>query len=230
MTNQQLKEGRLKAGLTQMEAADRLGVSQPYLSQMEKGQRPVTEELARSATTLYRLPPTALPVPEAVAAGTVMDPAKLARQLASLGYPGFAHLRPYSKANPASVVLEALLQKNLEVRLSEALPWVLLKYPDLDWHWLVRNSKLHDVQNRLGFLVAVARKLAATQMGFQPAYEKLSAVEQQLEHARLAREDTLCRESMPEAERRWVKKNRSSVARHWKLLTSLTADQLSYAT
>lgn len=233
MTNQQFREGRLKAGLTQMEAAGRLGVSQPYLSQLEKGQRPVTAELARAAAALYRLPATALPVPEAAPTGTVADPSRLARQLSSLGYPGFAHLRPHSKVNPAGVVLEALLQKDLEVRLSEALPWVLLKYPDLDWPWLVNHSKLHDAQNRLGFLVAMARKLAATQTATQTecqsAYEKLSAAEQQLERARLAREDTLCRESMPEAERRWLRENRSSVARHWNLLTSLSADQLSYA-
>lgn len=60
------------------------------------------------------------------------------------------------EANPAAVVLEALLQKDLETRLAEALPWVLLTYPDLHWSWLVRHAKLQDAQNRLGFLVALA--------------------------------------------------------------------------
>jgi hypothetical protein len=132
------------------------------------------------------------------------------------------------KANPAAVVLEALLQKNLEARLAEALPWVLLRYPDLDWPWLVRHTKLHDAQNRLGFLVAVAKDLAADRAELESAFKQLSAVEQQLERARLAREDTLCRESMPDAERRWLETNRSALARHWNLLTGLTADQLSY--
>jgi hypothetical protein len=58
----------------------------------------------------------------------------------------------------------------------------------------------------------------------------LSAVEVKLERSRLAREDTLCRESMPDAERRWLTSNRSPLARHWNLLTGLTVDQLSYAT
>lgn len=228
MTHDQFKAGRLRAGLTQKEAAAALGVSQPYLSQLEMGQRPVTVELARTATALYRLPPTALPMPEPPSRGEVADAEQLARQLSGLGYPGFRHLRP-RKANPAAVVLDALLQDDLETRLAEALPWVLLTYPDLDWAWLVRNAKLHDVQNRLGFLVAVALGLCADRPEFESAFSQLSAVEPQLERARLAREDTLCRESMPAAERHWLKTHRSALARHWNLLTGLSADQLSYA-
>jgi transcriptional regulator with XRE-family HTH domain len=228
MTGDQFKAGRLQAGLTQKEAAAALGVSQPYLSQLEMGQRPVTSELARLATAVYGLPATALPMPEPPSKAHLADAAQLARQLSGLGYPGFHHLRP-RKANPAAVVLEALLQDDLETRLAEALPWVLLRYPDLDWAWLVRHAKLHDVQNRLGFLVAVAKGLADERPELEPAFNRLSAVEQQLERSRLAREDTLCRESMPAAERRWLKAHRSELARHWNLLTGLTADQLSYA-
>jgi hypothetical protein len=44
-------------------------------------------------------------------------------QLSGLGYPGFAHLRA-RKANPAAVVLAALLRADMEARLAEALPWV----------------------------------------------------------------------------------------------------------
>jgi len=228
MRHEQLKAGRLRAGLTQKQAADRLGVSQPYLSQLEKGERPVTTELALSATALYRLPATTLPLPETLAEHTEPDDALLARQLSGLGYPGFAHLRA-RKANPAAVVLAALLRADLETRLAEALPWVLLTYPDLDWSWLIRHAKLQDVQNRLGFLVAVAKGLTADKPESQSAFNQLSAAEQQLERARLARQDTLCRESMPNAERHWLESNRSSLARHWNLLTGLTADQLSYA-
>ena len=228
MTNEQFKAGRLGTGLTQNQAAVALGVSQPYLSQLEMGHRPVTPELARSATTLYRLPATALPMPEPPSEREVADAAQLARQLSGLGYPGFGHLRP-RKANPAAVVLEALLQQDLETRLAEALPWVLLTYPDLDWDWLVRHAKLQDVQNRLGFLVAVAKDLATDRTELESAFRQLSAVEQQLERARLAREDTLCRESMPKAERRWLEANRSPLARHWNLLTGITTDHLSYA-
>lgn len=229
MMNQQLRDGRHKSKLTQVEAASRLRVSQPYLSQLEKGQRPVTRKLARAAAALYRLPATALPMPKAVNAGATVDPSRLARQFASLGYPRFAHLRSNSKANPAAVVLDALLQPDLEVRMSEALPWVLLTYPDLDWQWLVVHSKLHDVQNRLGFVVAVAKAFAARHANFSHANENLTKAEHQLERARLAREDTLGRESMPAAERHWLAENRSPTARHWNMLTSLSDDQLPYA-
>ena len=228
MRDEQLKAGRLRVGLTQKQAAERLGVSQPYLSQLEKGERPVTAEMALSATALYRLPATTLPLPETLAEDPKPDDALLARQLSGLGYPGFAHLRA-RKANPAAVVLAALLRKDLETRLAEALPWILLTYPDLDWSWLIRHAKLHDVQNRLGFLVAVARGLTTDRPEYQSAFRQLCATEQQLERARLARLDTLCRESMPQAERHWLEANRSPLARHWNLLTGLTADQLSYA-
>ena len=228
MTSERLKSGRLNAGLTQVQAARRLGVSQPYLSQLEKGARPVWAALARAAATLYRLPATALPMPESTPIADGSDPERLARQLAGLGYPGFAHLRSI-KANPAAVLLESLLQRDLEVRLVEALPWVLLAYPDLDWSWLVRQAKLRDAQNRLGFLVALAKSLATTKAQFRDALEPLSSVEEQLERARLVREDTLCRDFMPVAERRWLEAHRSPLARHWNLLTGLTPDQLSYA-
>jgi transcriptional regulator with XRE-family HTH domain len=227
MTHGQLKAGRLKTALTQVQAALRLGVSQPYLSQLEKGERPITSELARSAATLYRLPATALPMPKSVAQRVPANPNTLARQLAGLGYPGFAHLRG-RKANPAVVLLEALVQEDLEVRLAEALPWVVLTYPDMDWPWLMREVKLRDTQNRLGFVVAMARDLAATRPRYRPALERISSAAQGLERARLAREDTLCRESMSAAERDWLATTRSALARHWNLLTGLTADQLSH--
>jgi transcriptional regulator with XRE-family HTH domain len=227
MTHEQLKAGRLKAALTQVQAAPRLGVSQPYLSQLEKGDRTITSALARSAATVYRLPATALPMPESVLVQAPSNPDTLARQLAGLGYPGFAHL-PSRKANPAAVLREALVQDDLEVRLSEALPWVVLTYPDMDWPWLIREVKLRDAQNRLGFVVAMALELAATRPRFRPALERISAAAKELERARLAREDTLCRGSMPPAERDWLATTRSPLARHWNLVTGLTADQLSH--
>jgi transcriptional regulator with XRE-family HTH domain len=227
MTYEQLKAGRLEVGLTQVQAAVRLGVSQPYLSQLEKGERPITAELARSAATLYRLTATALPILKSIAPRVLTNPDALARQLAGLGYPGFAHLR-HAKANPAAILLEALVQEDLEVRLAEALPWVVLTYPDMDWPWLIREVKLRNAQNRLGFVVAMALELATAQARFRPALERISSAAQELERARLVREGTLCRESMPPAERDWVATTRSALARHWNLVTGLTADQLSY--
>ena len=131
MKNQQFKAGRVKAGLTQTQGAQRLGLSQPYLSQLERGQRPVTPQLARLATKVYALSPTGLPVPETTS-GEGPDASRLARQLSGLGYPSFAHLRA-EQTNPAALVLQSLVQRDLEVRLTEALPWVLGTYPDLSW-------------------------------------------------------------------------------------------------
>jgi len=89
--------------------------------------------------------------------------------------------------------------------------------------------KLRDVQNRLGFLVGMTKELSESKGKFRAALESLRVAEVKLEQSRLAREDTLCREAMPVAERRWLASNRSALARHWNLLTGLTADQLSYA-
>ena len=227
MTHEQLKAGRFASALTQVQAADHLGVSQPYLSQLERGERPITAKLARSAATLYGLRATALPILESDEQRFPEDPEPLGRQLAGLGYPGFTHVRGRLQ-NPAFVLLEALLEEDLKARLTKALPWVVLTYPDMDWPWLVREAKLRDMQNRLGFVVAMARDLAATRPRFRPALERLSAVVEELEHARLAREDTLCRESMPDDERERLAATRSALARHWNLLTDLTEDQLPH--
>jgi hypothetical protein len=126
-------------------------------------------------------------------------------------------------------MLQSLAQRNLEVRVTEALPRVLGTYPDLNWPWLLDQAKLNDVQNRLGFLVGMTKELGERKGKFREAIHQLSAVEVKLEQSRLAREDTLCRESMPPAERLWLASNRSPLARHWNLLTGLTAEQLSYA-
>jgi hypothetical protein len=39
----------------------------------------------------------------------------------------------------------------------------------------------------------------------------------------------LCRESMPEPERVWVRTHRPEAAAYWQLFTTLTAGQLPYA-
>ncbi len=224
---EQLRLGRTEARLTQVEAAKRLGVSQPYLSQLERGQRAVTERLARAAVKLYRLEPTTLPVPsEPPMAGMQRD--RLARQLAALGYPGYSHLRSGPAVNPAVVLLEAVSEDNLDARVTEALPWVLMRYPDLEWDWLLTHAKLRNVQNRLGFLVELAGELAENRAE-GPSAKRLKEAEQQLERARLAAETTLGRETMPAAERNWLRRNRSPEAARWNVLTSLSAEQLPYA-
>ncbi|MGO9009619.1 MAG: helix-turn-helix domain-containing protein [Bryobacteraceae bacterium] len=227
MTAAQWKSGREKAGLSQVVAARSLRVSQPYLSQLETGLRVAGAELARKAAKLYELP-TALPLPKPLnIRGTTPD--ELQRKLAALGYPGFEHVRSKAVSNPAEVVLHAVVKPDLDTRLTEALPWVLSTYTDLNWEWLRDLAKLNNAQNRLGYLVHLAEQTARALPEGQGAVRVLSRWENELEEARLAREGTLCRDSMPEPERAWLRANRPEAAAHWSLLTGLTAEQLPYA-
>src|SRR5690242_16915678 len=122
MTSAKWTTGREKAGLTQVTAAHLLGVSQPYLSQLEKGLRVASDALARRAARLYRLPPTVLPLP---ATQNVRDVSlnDLQRRFAALGYPGFEHVRSGAATNPAEAVLNAVVKGDLDTRLVEAVPW-----------------------------------------------------------------------------------------------------------
>jgi transcriptional regulator with XRE-family HTH domain len=226
MTAEQWTTGRNKSGLTQVAAARTLNVSQPYLSQLETGLRVASVQLARKATRLYKLSPTALPLPEPFAASPI-GPDELQNRLASLGYPGFEHLRIRQASNPAEVVLGAVVQRDLDTRLVEALPWVLKTYTDLNWGWLRDRVKLENAQNRLGYLVHLARDVVARESA--GASPQLTLWENELEQARLASEGTLCRDSMREPERKWLRSNRSADAAHWNLLTGITAEQLPYA-
>jgi hypothetical protein len=151
----------------------------------------------------------------------------LHQDLAALGYPGFAHVRADRKRNPSQVLLDAVVQPNLDMRLVEALPWVASTYTDLDWNWLRDRAKLRNAQNRLGYVVHLARE-AARAGGNDRVVRVLSEWERELEDARLAREDTLCRDSMSEREREWVRLRRPEAARHWNLVTGLTPEQLRY--
>ena len=227
MTCDQFRLGRKNAGLTQVQAAAKLGLSQPYLSQLECGRRPVTHRLARAAAKLFRLPATTLPMPHEPQPQT-RSTDWFVRALAALGYPGYGHVRATRPVNPARMVLEALSQDNLDARVAAALPWVFLKYSDLDWKWLLAHAKLRNLQNRLGFLVALARDVAAGQPRWVQASARLAAVERELERARLVSESTLCREGMPAAERQWLLEQRSSQGRHWNVLTSLASEHLRY--
>ena len=227
MTCETLRSERARHGWTQEHAARYLGVSQPYLAMLETGKRRVTPRLAKRALEVYQSSPT-LVLPSDVPVYGDNASQVLAEDLAALGYPGFTYLRPrdWQAKNPAQVLLAALAQDDLEPRLVEALPWLVLRYSPFDGHWLVREAKLRDLQNRLGFVVTLARRLAERARDHQKA-GGLQALEAQLERSRLAREDTLCR-TVREPQRRWLVEHRSEEARHWNLLTDWTVDALRY--
>lgn len=226
MRPEQLRSARLSSGLTQQKAAARLGVSQAYIALLEGGRRPITAPLALRIAKVYRLGPTALPL-EAGRIGS-WNSASLAQALASLGYPGFRRPRRSRKKNPAVVLGGAIAARDIEVRVIEALPWLAAEYSDMDWDWLIREAKLRDVQNRLGFLVTLARQVAGNR-GDCEAAARLRRVEQALDRARVVREDTLCQGSLSDAERRWLRQSRPHDASYWNLLTDLDSEALPYA-
>jgi transcriptional regulator with XRE-family HTH domain len=227
MTGTDLRTARKQKGWTQNQAALKLGVSQPYLSLLEKGMRDVPDSLARKAASLFRLSAAKLPVETSLHRVQAKDDKALASDLAALGYPGLSYLKPRRKRNPAEVMLSALMTKNLDSRLAEALPWLLLKHPDLNWDWLVRAAKINDLQNKLGFVTSVARRLAE-KLGKHETVSLLREQESTLERSRLAREETLCHDSLTQSERRWLQTNRSNEAKHWNVLTDLSPEHLSH--
>jgi transcriptional regulator with XRE-family HTH domain len=226
MTGMNLKEARQKAGWTQQQAASALGMTQAYLSMVERGRRPVSSSVATRALKTFDLPATALPMePEN---SLSLNDEELKADLGALGYPGFSYLRGKPTRNPTQLLSYALNRADLDVRVVEALPWMTSTYADMDWDWLVGNAKQHDRQNRLGFVVTLAGEFAK-KTGDSARSEQLNQYRELLDPSRLAREDTLCHDSMTQAERRWLHDNRTPEARHWNLLTDLDADRLAYA-
>lgn len=219
----QLREARRNKGWTQQEAARRLGVTQAYLSMLESGRRPLPRASWARFGRTYNLPPTALPIPEVA---KKFNPSKMANDLAALRYPGFSYLKGTPSTNPASVLLDGLRQHSLEPRLARALPWLVFEYPNLNWDWLLPRAKADDLQNRLGFVVTLARRLAE-RLNQSDKVKALIGVEASLERARLVKEDTFCRDSMTESERRWLRSSRPDDAKHWNVLTNVDAEQLA---
>jgi transcriptional regulator with XRE-family HTH domain len=222
--SEQLQAARHAAGLTQQQASERLDISQAYLALLERGRRPLTSDLEARLADVYNLGPLALPL----RTDGLWDSSSLAAGLASLGYPGFRQLDGTAVHNPATILLAATASCNVEVRVIEALPWLAVEYCNLNWEWLIREVKIRDVQNRLGFIVTLARQLTEKRNNVA-ATVKLCEIEATLDRARLVREDTLCQDSLSAAECRWLKKARPAEARHWNLLTDLSLDALRYA-
>ena len=224
MTNRELREGRKQLKWTQKRAAAKLGVSQPYLSLLENGFRPVPENVVNRLAKYTTVPATALPL----RFRAPFDPQVFAASLGALGYPRFSYLANSGRReNPAALLVMALQQDQLEPRLTEALPWLLLHFPNLDWDWLVEEAKRQNLQNRVGFLLSLARELAEKR-GSGEVVTTLARREAELEEARLAKVDVLSRH-LTAAERQYLHAHRSPAATHWNLLTGLTVDTLQYA-
>lgn len=227
MSGLQLKQARKARGWTQAEAARRLKVSQAYVSMLERERRSLPDGLRRRAVQTLSLPLTALPFRgEAARRNATED--EFAVQLASLGYPGFAHLKQTPRWNPAELLMAMLARPNLSARLVEAMPWLPRFFPSLDWPWVLQQAKLDGTQNRLGFVVRLAQLLAGNR-GDAETVERLQPVLTTLHDGRLAKEDTLCQEDMTQVERRWLREYRNPEAAPWNLLSDLKPEFLDHA-
>lgn len=217
--------------LSQAQLAYALGVSQAYVSQLECGARPVSKTLAARLASLpkvHHLPATVFPTDAAE-----FDPVNrdLAADLAALGYPGFPPREGAAPRNPAALIVSILKPRQVAPAVMAAVPWVLLRYPEIDTRWLVDQARLNNLQNRLGFLTGLAYEIADARRasgGVDESHVRtLASLRGELEESRLAKEDTLARVLTP-AERQFFEEHRSAHARHWNLLTGLTIAQLSY--
>lgn len=227
MTGRELKKYRKASNFTQENAAKLLGVSQTYLSLLESNKRSLTARLTQKVVKRFNVPPTELPAKALQNKVTKVSDDQLTADLSALGYKGFSHYHPSHQKNPADVLLSALNADKRDARLVEALPWLLFEFPDLEWKSVVMTAKAHDLQNRLGFVTNVARRMAQ-RYGKETTAQKLETVESKLEHSRLEKEETLCKENMTKAERKWLKAQRPEAAKHWNLLTDLSPQHLNW--
>jgi|SRR5208282_1993059 len=228
MTGTEFKDARKEKGLSQCHVAKSLGVSQTYVAFLESDKRPFTPELARKAVTLLKMSPSALPLESR----SSTDADRLTRELSALGYPGYTHVRPvHRKRNPAEVLLTALGMKDLEARVAEALPWLLLRYGVTceTKNWLVDQARSRNLTNRVGFTVTLAKQVAE-QKGktSSEVHQTLVQLEQELLRSRLAEPDTFCLRHLTDRQREWLETARPDAAKQWNMLTTLQPGHLQY--
>jgi hypothetical protein len=150
--------------------------------------------------------------------------------LGGLGYPGFLSLFSEIEAeeghDPAVVLMAALVCDHLDEQVLEALPWLVLRYENLDWPWLLAEARRRAVQNRLGFVVSIALRAAAGSLGME-RLTRLAAIEEELFACRLSRQETRWLRVAP-AKRQALSARRSEEAAQWGVLSSLRPDELRF--
>jgi hypothetical protein len=119
--------------------------------------------------------------------------------------------------------------ESLDPRLAEGLPWLILRFADLDFKVLAGQAKMRDLQNRLGFTLTLARQVAEYNPIYRQRVASLRRLEKHLEPSRLAREDSFGRKESSRRMRAWLREHRTEAASHWNLLTDLKMEDLSYA-
>jgi len=226
MTGTSLKTARNQRGWNQQTLAKLLGVSQTLVSLWEQGARGVPARWRQQLRQLgLELDPTELPMRDEPNPATV----DFAQELANDGYPGFAHLKESAPGwNPAQLLVMALSESNLDRRVAEALPWLVLRYSQMNWEWVFREAKLRDLQNRLGFTLALGKRLALQKQQNDVAAVLMSR-ESALRGSLLAKEETYGNDRMTQAERSWLRARRPAEAAAWHILSDMEPAHLIHA-
>ena len=93
----------------------------------------------------------------------------------------------------------------------------------------VEQAKFHDLQNRLGFVVSLARNAGRRATPTDPQHDAaLEELEFALKRSLLAREEPLGKPKLSQAEHKWLKRFRPKEARVWNLLTNWRPEMLRY--
>lgn len=150
-------------------------------------------------------------------------------ELACLGYPGFAYYckRGQEPCDPAELLFDAIDRPDLDARIVEGLPWIPFHFPDLRWDWLIFEAQTRGRQNRLGFVVSLAKSVAERR-SMTKLSSTLFAVIGRIDPIRLEMSDTLCKESWPNAQRQAAHQQRSALAAHWDLDTRVIESDLAH--
>jgi transcriptional regulator with XRE-family HTH domain len=221
-----LKTWRKQHGWNQQDLARLLGVSQALVSHWERGLRSLPPEWLPKLEKLgLEVDATKLPLIRDADVGGDTD---FAQELSNLGYPPYRYFRTGPPSwNPAQFLILALSQGDLDTRVAEGLSWVAYRFAHMNWDWVRREAKVRDLQNRLGFTLSVARKVAQAR-GEASVAAHLAQQEEVLRGSLLAKEDTYSRDRMTPAERSWLMHHRSQEARDWHVLTDISMEHLPH--
>lgn len=236
-----LRELRKAAGLNQAHVAAKLRISQSLVSMLEGGRISLSDDLAPGFARLYsvevgqlrefgRSDASRLKLSESPAAAVAMasvDADALIQSLAALGYPEFKQSGKKYSADPSSLLLTALRQPVLARNVAEALPWVALSY-EVEISDILIRARIHDLQNRLGYVLTLARKVAERQKDFIGRRKALSEMRMNLLPARLAREDSLCLGQAGSEEQEAARNSRPDFAVFWNMLDDFTPEDLPF--
>jgi transcriptional regulator with XRE-family HTH domain len=226
MNATELLNARQTAKLEQIDAAKKLGISQPYLSLLESGKREITEKIALRAVKMFRLPPTSIPPKFNFEDSQPVSNEILREDIAALGFADFAGFKKKTRhKNPADVLFQAISKDNLDSETLKALPWLIVEFYDLKWEDVVKACKLNNLQNRLGFLISLAINIAVKKGEFKKA-SSLSTIIAELEKSKLFREEYLCNSSPTPDEQTRFKSKRSKEAESWRIFTDLNIEDL----